>query len=158
MGQIIRNFPRRSSPLLRRTLSIAGLCLLAACTPRIDARGNLPESDRVLRIEPGVHTRQDVMALLGSPSTVGTFQGEAWYYVSKRTETVAFLEPEVKDRNIIVVLFDPQTGIVKDVRGIGLEDGADVHMVERETPTSGRSVSFFQQIFGNIGKFNKEGQ
>lgn len=138
-----------------RLVMVAGLLLLAACAPRVDARGNLPDPDRVMKIEPGIHSRQDVFSLLGSPSTIGTFRGEAWYYVSNRTETIAFLEPEVKDRNIIAVIFDPKTGIVREVRGIGLEDGQDVDMVDRETRTSGQSVSFIQQVFGNLGKFNE---
>lgn len=151
-------FQSKPRPRRSRFLPIAmtcGLLLVTACVPRLDARGNLPDPDRVVRVEPGIHTRQDVYALLGSPSTIGTFRGEAWYYVSNRTETVAFLEPEVKDRNIIAVIFDPKTGIVKEVRGIGLEDGQDIEVVDRKTRTSGQSVSFFQQVFGNLGKFNQ---
>ena len=35
-----------------------------------------------------------------------------------------------------------------------LEDGQEVAMVERETPTRGKELSLLQQLFGNLGRFN----
>jgi outer membrane protein assembly factor BamE (lipoprotein component of BamABCDE complex) len=33
-------------------------------------------------------------------------------------------------------------------------DGKPVELVSRVTPTAGNELNFFQQIFGNIGRFN----
>ena len=65
------------------------------CTPRVDIRGNLPDSDLIADIEVGHINKQQVKALIGSPSSISPLSADAWYYVSERTETMAFFEPEI---------------------------------------------------------------
>lgn len=131
----------------------AAAALLAACSPRIDTRGNLPDPETVLEVQPGVHDRNQVVNILGTPSTVATFEDDTWYYVSRRTEQVAFFKPEVVDQQVLVVKFDGD-GLVSDMKVYGLEDGQVIEPVDRVTPTSGRDLTVLQQIFGNIGRFN----
>lgn len=127
---------------------------LAGCSPRVDQRGNLPDPDAVLQVQPGIHDRTQVAEILGSPSTIGTFDDQTWYYISKRTETLAFLEPDVVDQEVLVVKFD-DTGVVSDMRVYGLEDGRLVEPVGRETPTSGNELTVLQQLLGNLGRFTE---
>ncbi|HEV8262594.1 MAG TPA: outer membrane protein assembly factor BamE, partial [Burkholderiales bacterium] len=78
----------------RHTLLIGvGLALAltaAACTPRIDQRGNKPDEEQVVQINPGVDDKNRVAELIGTPSAISTFNDRTWYYISKRTETTAF--------------------------------------------------------------------
>jgi outer membrane protein assembly factor BamE (lipoprotein component of BamABCDE complex) len=144
-----------------RRLLLAGLLApgLAACAPQVDTRGNLPDPETVLEVQPGVHDRDQVATILGSPSTVATFEDDTWYYISRRTEKIAFFEPEVVDQQVLVVKFG-QDGLVADMAVYGMEDGQVIEPVERTTPTSGREMTILQQLFGNIGRFNtaEEGQ
>ena len=126
---------------------------LGACSPRIDVRGNLPDPERLSEITPGEQSRGEVAEILGTPSSVAMFDKETWYYVSQRTETVAFFEPEIKERSVVILEFDKK-GIVSDVRRLDAEDGKLVLPVERVTPTSGNTLGFWDQIFGNFGRFN----
>src|SRR3546814_15484806 len=73
------------------------------CSPRIDTRGNLPDPDIVSELQPGLHDRDQVAQILGSPSTVGTFDDSTWYYISKRPETVAFFETETVDQQVLEI-------------------------------------------------------
>ena len=131
------------------------MCLaLVACAPRLDTRGNLPDPDQLTKIIPGQHTRMQVAEILGSPSNISTFDRETWYYVSQRTETTAFFEPNLITRQVIILRFD-KVGTLADIRTIGLEEGHNVLPVERETPTSGNELSIIEQLLGNLGKFNK---
>ena len=82
------------------------------------------------------------------------FEDETWFYISQKTETFAFFEPEVQERKVIIVKFD-DSGILKDVETLGLEASRDVLPVERETPTLGNEPTMFQQFFGNLGRFNR---
>ena len=127
---------------------------LVACAPRLDTRGNLPDPDQLTKIMPGQHTRMQVAEILGSPSNISTFDQETWFYVSQRTETMAFFEPDVKTRQVVILRFD-KGGKLADVKTIGLEEGRNILPVERETPTSGNEMGIIEQIIGNLGKFNK---
>jgi outer membrane protein assembly factor BamE (lipoprotein component of BamABCDE complex) len=142
----------------RRLLSagVAGVVaalLLGGCSPTIDTRGNLPDPDNVLKIQPGIDTKDQVAQLLGTPSAVGTFDDATWYYI--RTRTVAFLPPEVEDQEVLAVKFDKQ-GVVQDLKVYGVEDGQAIMPSERTTPTLGREMTVLQQLIGNLGRFNKD--
>jgi len=126
---------------------------LPGCSPRIDQRGNVPDPDDVLAIQPGVDDKAKVFQLLGSPSTAGTFDDKIWYYISKRTATIAFLEPAVLDQEVLEIKFD-DGGLVKDMKLYGVEDGKVIDPVARVTPTGGQELTFMKQLLGNIGKFN----
>ncbi|MFN7000545.1 MAG: outer membrane protein assembly factor BamE, partial [Elioraea tepidiphila] len=74
----------------RRRLPAAALSLLllAGCsvfeTPA-DRRGQRVDAEDLAQLVPGTSTRADVLALLGTPSATGTFDGEHWYYISAVT-------------------------------------------------------------------------
>ena len=126
---------------------------LGACASRIDTRGNLPDPDQIAQIKPGESNRTDVSQILGSPSTIGNFDGETWYYISNRTETIAFFDPKVEDRKIVIVRFD-KGGQVSSLETRGLEAGKEIELVNRATPTAGNEFTLLQQLFGNLGRFN----
>lgn len=144
----------------RRLLSAGlALCVLAAaagCTPRIDQRGNKPDEDQVVQINPGVDDKNRVAELIGTPSTISTFDDRTWYYISKRTETTAFFDPDVKDQEVLAVNFN-EDGIVESMRLYGQEDGRTIAYVDRITPTEGKELTIIQQLFGNLGRFNPQG-
>ncbi len=140
---------------LRRISGLAVAAALAACAPMIDTRGNMPPIEVISTIQPGVTTRTQVSQLLGSPSTVATFNDRTWYYIGRKTETVAFLQPELTDQQVLVIKFD-EAGVVQDFEKRGMETAREVAMNERETPTAGHSLGFFEQLFGNIGRFSSK--
>lgn len=145
--------------ILSRSAPLAAFLALAlsvgACTPSVDLRGNLPAPEALAQIQPGKTTRDEVQTLLGTPSTVATYETETWQYISSRTETTAFFKPELKDRKVVSIQFD-NAGVVRDVSQLGLEDGLALTPVARETPTAGKELSILEQVVGNIGKFSKE--
>ena len=101
----------------------------------------------------GQSSRRDVQQRLGTPSTSSIFTDKVWYYFSEKTEQVAFFEPEVKERKIIAIVFAPD-GRVGNIATYTEADGKPVELVSRVTPTAGNELSFFQQLFGNIGRFS----
>jgi outer membrane protein assembly factor BamE (lipoprotein component of BamABCDE complex) len=129
------------------------LGVTVACTPRVDIRGNRPDLERVAEITPGEHSRELVEEILGSPSIKSSFGQETWFYVSSKTETVVFLEPEVKERLVLSIRFDDE-GVVKFINQLGLEDGHKIELVERISPTVGNELTLMDQIFGNFGRFS----
>ena len=138
-----------------RCLATAVVCIgIAGCSPRVDTRGYQFDPDTLSQVVPGTHTRDDVVEILGSPSTTAVLDKEIWYYIGNQTKTMAFFEPEVTERQVVAIVFD-QDGMVSEVDSFGVERGRDIDVVDRETPTTGSSLTLLQQLLGNLGRFNK---
>ena len=150
MKPILATGLRAAACALSFALLAAGL---AACGSTIDNRGNIPLAEAVERIEAGKQSRDDIVAMLGSPSATATFGAdEAWYYIGERTSKLAFLDPELLERQVLAIDFDG-SGVVARVRRYDAADGRPVEPVGRVTPTRGRELNVIQQILGNIGRF-----
>ena len=145
---------RRQRTRWRSTLGVVALAAfgLAACTGEVVTRGNMPDPDLIAEIEPGADNREDVADRLGSPSAISTFMDDKWYYIGHKVEYLAFFEPEVLERSVLVVSFD-NIGTVDDTILYTLEDGQIIDPVSRKTPTEGRELTILQQFFGNLGRF-----
>lgn len=143
----------RSINRLLRTAGVSLVLAAAACSPTIENRGYVPDTEALDRVKPGGQTRNDVAELLGTPSSVTPFSDDTWIYIQRKTSTLAFFEPRVLEQNVVVVDFD-DTGLVRDVRRYTLEDGKLIDPVTRKTPAPGKELSFLEQLVGNVGKFN----
>jgi len=143
-----------SSGLSRACAWGAVILMLTACAPRVEMNGNLPDPERLAEIKDGGFSREEVAEILGSPSSVTVLEDEVWYYISKRTETLAFFEPDVSAQQVVVIHFDKK-GMVSKVQTLGLEQARTIEPAERETPTAGNELTFFDQLIGNLGRFNK---
>ena len=63
-----------SGKLPRPLLVAATLrCWPRGCTPTVTTHGHPLDQDQLAQIKPGVTSREEVTRLLGSPSTIGTF-------------------------------------------------------------------------------------
>jgi outer membrane protein assembly factor BamE (lipoprotein component of BamABCDE complex) len=134
---------------------LVSLAVAVGCSPTANTRGNIPLKESVEIIEKGKQNQDEVLALLGSPSTMATFGArDVWYYIGERTETLAFFEPKLLERKILVIKFDKQ-GLVENVASYDASAGKEVQFVDRVTPTKGKELGFLQQIIGNVGRFSK---
>lgn len=116
-------------------------------------RGHAVSEEQLQQITPGVTTRADVQALLGSPSQTSTFTDSNWYYFSSQTQLRPAQNLAVRNQKAVAIAFNEQ-GTVTGVREIGQADMPRVNFVSRETPTPGNDRSILQALFGNIGRFN----
>lgn len=147
------------APPRRRTARLLAVCLaltaLTACSIPISDRGNLPKPDALQQIKPGVSDKATVTRLLGTPSTTAAFDSNIWYYISRETEQVAFLDPRVLDQQVVVINFDDK-GVVTAIGHKGLSDAQAVTPNPNATPAQGREFTFLEQLIGNFGKFNTD--
>lgn len=127
------------------------VCMAAACARDTAVRGNLPRPEKLVQVKVGLSTRNDVRELLGPPSNIGTFNDNAWYYISQTTEDVPMEVPQVLNRTIIAIHFDDK-GIVDDIRHLDKTAGRDITPVARTTPAAGSEPNLLHDLFGNIGK------
>ncbi|HKO06140.1 MAG TPA: outer membrane protein assembly factor BamE [Alphaproteobacteria bacterium] len=140
----LRRFsPRTWSLGLAAVLVALGL---GACNVRTDTQGNMVDAELLKQVKPGSLTKEQVQSLLGTPSSVSTFDQTTWYYIGKQTQRIAFLDPSVLDQKVVAVEFDNK-GVVKAIHQYGEADGKDVDIVARTTPTRGKSIGVFDQLW-----------
>ena len=123
---------------------------VASCAPEVNLRGHVPNPESLALIKPGQQTRDQVLDMLGSPTAIGTFEDTRWYYITRKTEQLAFYKPDLIEATIVLVEFD-QAGFVKQVAHLSNAEARDIDPVSRTTPTKGREIGFIQQLLGNLG-------
>ena len=140
-----------------RRFSWAALAVVAAgtaaCSPTVTTHGHAISPSDLAAIQPGVTSREEVARRLGSPSTIGTFDTERWFYVSQRNEVLSFYQADVTAQDVVQIDFDGN-GIVTDVRTHGLEMAQAIEPDPNKTRTMGNELTAVQQFLGNIGRFN----
>jgi outer membrane protein assembly factor BamE (lipoprotein component of BamABCDE complex) len=107
-------------------------------------------------LTPGISSKADVTAVIGSPTARGTFDDNTWLYISEVTQPRIGRTLGELDQNVVVLNFDGQ-GVLQTVQKFNKEDALPVTVVARTTPSPGTEASFMQQLLGNIGRFNPAG-
>ena len=115
-------------------------------------RGNHVDPVALKELVVGTSTRTDVNSLLGSPTAKAVFDDNTWLYISEVTQPRIGRVQGVNSQDVVVMTFD-QGGVLRDVKQLGQDDGKDVSVVARATPSPGSESSFLQQLLGNVGKF-----
>ncbi len=126
--------------------------LLTACSPRASTHGNLLTEGQLSDIKVGQTTKAELLRIAGPPSSQGTFDSQVWYYIGRHIEQWAFFSPNVKQQKTLAVYFD-KNNVVENIQVYGKDDARKIDVVERQTPTSGRKLGFFDQMFNNLGIF-----
>ncbi len=123
-----------------------------ACGNGSAVRGYVFDTELADAIQPGVDNRTSVETTLGTPTMRASFDEATWYYVSTTVRVRPVFWPDAKKHRVLVVAFNDR-GVVSSVNNLGLDDMREVDSVGDKTPTRGRKVSLFEQIFGSIGRF-----
>lgn len=120
--------------------------LLSGCFGETFQRGYIVPDGALEQIPIG-SSQEQVLIVLGTPSTVATVSGEAFYYISQRAERpIAFMPPSLVDQRVIAVYFD-RNRKVERLANYGLKDGKVFDYVSRTTPTTGKEVNYINAMF-----------
>jgi outer membrane protein assembly factor BamE (lipoprotein component of BamABCDE complex) len=120
--------------------------VLTACTREEFQKGYIMPPGALEQIPIGA-SQDQVLIVMGTPSTVATLDGEVFYYISQRAERpVAFMNQKVVDQRVIAIYFDKNRQ-VRRLANYGLKDGKIFDFVSRTTPTSGQEMSYLQPLF-----------
>jgi outer membrane protein assembly factor BamE (lipoprotein component of BamABCDE complex) len=96
---------------------------------------------------------EQILVLLGTPTTTSTVGGDAWYYISQITNrSVQFMPPKITDQRVFAVYFTKDKKVAR-VANYGIEDGKLIDFVSRTTPTAGAESTFLKGMFINLLRF-----
>lgn len=130
----------------------AALLSLQGCVSIRSAHGYVLErGEDELAAEPGLDTKESILAKYGEPSMIGTFDPNAWYYLASYDAARAFFRPKTRNRTVVAFYFD-ESGVVSKTDTLTLADSMDVKMASRTTPTRGKELGFWEQLIGNVGQ------
>jgi len=141
---------RRSNSHVRRKALARALVLalgfaLSGCFTESFQRGYVLQEGALEQIPIGA-TQEQVLIVLGTPSTVATVSGEVFYYISQRTQRTAFLPQKEVDRRVVAVYFDKNRRVQR-LANYGIQDGKIFDFVSRTTATTGQELSYLTYLF-----------
>ncbi len=133
------------------------LVLPTGCIKNEQERGYVKQTASFDAIEVGKTHKDEVVKVLGSPSSISNYGDETWYYITTHMEQMAFLEPKVTDQTVVYFRFNAE-GIVTEKGDKSLEDRKNIKFAKETTPTEGNRFTVMQQLLGNFGKFNPKAE
>ena len=114
--------------------------------------GYVVDAPTLAQVKSGT-TKENTLKIMGTPSTTSTVGGDAWYYISQKTDAkLQFMKPEIVDQRVVAIYF--KGGKVERVANYGLEDGRVIDVVSRATPPGGQASAFIKNLFRNLLKFS----
>lgn len=145
-GLQIAGVPRFTARLRTVATAVLICAALAACTGEQFQKGYILPPGALEQIPIGA-SQDQVLIVMGTPSTVATLSGEVFYYISQRSERkVAFMHQNVVDQRVIAIYFD-KNRTVQRVANYGLQDGKIFDFISRTTPTGGQEMSYLTPLF-----------
>ena len=132
---------------LRTAAAAVLVCgVLGACTGEQFQKGYILPPGALEQIPIGA-SQDQVLIVMGTPSTVATLNGEVFYYISQRADRpVMFMNQKVVDQRVIAIYFDKNRQVVR-LANYGLKDGHIFDFISRTTPTSGQELSYLTPLF-----------
>lgn len=116
-------------------------------------RGFVMDERLVGQIKPGMDVQQ-VLTILGTPSTTSTVGNRTFYYISQTMRRrFQFQDPAVVDQRVLVVYFN-KSFKVERIANYGLQDGVIFDFISRTTTTGGEEQSFLRNLFRGVTKFS----
>ena len=98
-------------------------------------------------------TQEQVLIVLGTPSTVATVNGDAFYYISQKAERgAAFMPHEVTDQRVVAVYFDKDRKVTR-LANYGVKDGKIFDFVSQTTETGGNQLNYLRGMFNAFKMF-----
>src|ERR1700722_6576798 len=117
-------------------------------------RGYQIDEKTYSQIKSGASSKQEVLTLMGTPSTTSTVGGDAWYYIGQKMHrALTFMPVQMEDQNVLAVYFAAKTGKVERIANYGMKDGQIFDFVSRTTPTGGQEPNFLRNMFSNLFRF-----
>ena len=150
--------PRLGTTTTQNRIRPIGLALALACGLALAGCGGFTETlqrgyvaqEGALEQIPVGASQEQVLIVLGTPSTVATVSGEAFYYISQTSQRAfAFMPYEVKDQRVIAVYFDKDRRVER-LANYGLKDGKVFDFVSQTTPTGGKDVQYLRNVLRSL--------
>lgn len=129
-------------------LGVAGLTLVAGCAEE-QTKGYVMAPNALQQVPVG-SSQEQVLVVLGTPSTTATLKGEVYYYITQRSKrSVAFMNPTITDQTVVAIYFNKDRRVER-VANFGVQDGRIIDLAGDVTPTAGQERTFLEHVFKGL--------
>ena len=100
-------------------------------------------------LQVGKTTKNEIVELLGSPSTTSNFDDEqSWIYISSEFKKFIFLDGSNTDQKILILSFNQNT--LKNKELLSKNDINNIEYEETLTDSRGKKVNWIKDFFSNL--------
>jgi outer membrane protein assembly factor BamE (lipoprotein component of BamABCDE complex) len=120
------------------------------------SRGFVADDALIAQVKVGMDVQQ-VLSILGTPSTTSTVGNRTFYYISQTVRRrFQFQDLTVIDQKVLVVYFNKGFKVER-IAHYGLQDGVIFDFISRTTATGGEEQSFLRNLFRGVTRFTPFG-
>ena len=134
-------------------LIFAPILLLSSCVVHVKDHGYEQNSKNFSTLKVNHSTKEEVLDLVGSPSTTSSFNDDSWYYVSIKTKKVSLFNPDVSEHAVTKLQF--KEGVLSNISRIDNKKKRVLNFNKSESPTKGDDSAPLKDFFYNVGRYNK---
>jgi outer membrane protein assembly factor BamE (lipoprotein component of BamABCDE complex) len=127
--------------------------ITSGCIEKIRHHGHSIDNEVLKSFKNNITTKEDILAVIGSPSSKSLFGNEEWYYVKTVKTSTAFIPFAPKERETYVFKFDNNDKLV-EIKSLTLKDGAKIELNSDKTIYHGTTENLLDSFINNIGRFN----
>src|ERR1700728_2992255 len=144
-----RRHIRNTSSIRAFAVLVSLALLLGGCFGETFQRGYVLPDGALEQIPLGA-SQEQVLLVLGTPSTVATVSGEAFYYISQRADRpISFMPTSITDQRVVAVYFD-RNRKVERVASYGMKDGKVFDFISRTPPTAGTDINILKGLLQSV--------
>ena len=105
-----------------------------------------------VRVEGKKANKNDILEILGSPSTKSTFDNDLWIYIERKTDNSSLIEfgKEKFMANNVLLLEINNRGILEKKKFLDINDMLDVDFTEQTTSTIYKKNTFVYDFLSSL--------
>ena len=114
--------------------------------------GSLNLEKKLKKLEINVSNKNDIVVLLGPPSTVSQFNKDKWYYIERKvTNTSLFTlgREKVLKNNVLILELD-ENGILANKEFLKFDDMKDIKFSKNTTDSNIVNKNFLYNFFNSV--------
>ncbi|MAI97931.1 MAG: hypothetical protein CML37_04500 [Rhodobacteraceae bacterium] len=138
-----------------KAIVLVSAIITFGCSKVTEFNGFDPGLDILTKLQKGKSKKPNVKDLLGEPHIIQGVGEDTWIYFSQEKEKLAFYEPQVVSRSIILLTFTKNSRL-DEVEQYTIENSRIIEISSQKVVSGGRKLTILQQIFGNIGNFSAQ--
>jgi outer membrane protein assembly factor BamE (lipoprotein component of BamABCDE complex) len=101
-------------------------------------------------------TKEDVIDLLGNPSSSSIFDDDIWYYISLKKRGASLLKPKITDQKVVQLKF--KNNILIEIKKYKGDKAKSFKFNKKKTKVEGTEHTILKDFTRNLGRYNKAPQ